>query len=689
LVLLLVLMFSVAHSDIAPFTTQPAYAAGRILCVNVTGGQTTAPCSNRTAFRHIQEAVDAAPEAEANEIRIAAGVYTGTPGTPADAAVFIDNYPLFLYGGFENGDWSTSVTSTTTVIDGRGLQRGVYIQGAAPVLFAQLTIANGNAPQSGGFIASGGGIYSTSSVLTLVNVVVANNQASAEGGGVHAPSVIIRNARFVGNSGTSGGGLYAIADIIDASFEGNTGDLGGGLFARRANLENIRLINNTATMGGGMYVSESAILTRTTFIANRAAAGGGGMLAETGPIRIVGGRFESNRTDESFGGGLRVMGDLQLFDTVVKKNTALGRGGGLAQGYPTSQTHIVGGSFEENEAAEDGGGLWIAGNVVLEGTQVLGNRAGLSGGGLYQDNDISGPMRHGQLTAIATTFERNQATEDGGGLYIKGQASLHLDGTRVANNSAGMNGGGLARRGHNSEYIGPIDLNGGEFVANTAQRSGGGIFVTNSILLTRTQLLGNIAESNGGGLLVAAGDATLVNSLLGNNRASTAGDGIYLENRDGIGNPVEDSQIRLVNVTIASATRAPHAAIQVLGTQASLSLINTAVVSHTVGITRSVGSSLAGDYNAFFGNTTNQKVGNAAVALSFAHVVTSDPRFAGPSKHNFHLQANSPLVNTGDPSRNYSGQRDIDGERVPVGGRAEIGADEYYPYRILLPMGRR
>jgi hypothetical protein len=198
-----------------------------------------------------------------------------------------------------------------------------------------------------------------------------------------------------------------------------------------------------------------------------------------------------------------------------------------------------------------------------------------------------------------------------------------------------------------------------------------------------------MAESNGGGLLVAAGDATLVNSLLGNNRASTAGDGIYLENRDGIGNPVEDSQIRLVNVTIASAVRAPHAAIQVLGTQASLSLINTAVVSHTVAITRSIGSTLVGDYNAFFGNTTNQKVGNAAVALPFAHVFTSDARFTGLTKHDFHIQGSSPLVNAGDPSRSYSGQLDIDGERVPVGGRAEIGADEYYPYRILLPMGQR
>jgi hypothetical protein len=46
---------------------------------------------------------------------------------------------------------------------------------------------------------------------------------------------------------------------------------------------------------------------------------------------------------------------------------------------------------------------------------------------------------------------------------------------------------------------------------------------------------------------------------------------------------------------------------------------------------------------------------------------------------NYHLQAGSPCVDSGDPSGDYSGQTDIDGEPRVMGWYVDMGSDEVVP----------
>jgi len=78
-----------------------------------------------------------------------------------------------------------------------------------------------------------------------------------------------------------------------------------------------------------------------------------------------------------------------------------------------------------------------------------------------------------------------------------------------------------------------------------------------------------------------------------------------------------------------------------------------------------------GDCNAVYSCIKNKSDANGPGNI------TSDPCFVNPRKMDFHIKANSPCINAGDPNEEYTELLfDIDNEPRVIGGRVDIGADE-------------
>ncbi|HNT74232.1 MAG TPA: choice-of-anchor D domain-containing protein [Anaerolineae bacterium] len=209
-----------------------------------------------------------------------------------------------------------------------------------------------------------------------------------------------------------------------------------------------------------------------------------------------------------YGGGIFSAGDLLLQNVRMLSSTApYGGGIYISQGNATlNETQVV------NNDANEGGGLYIAqGNVMLGGTQVLSNAAGY-GGGIY--------LSQGNATLAETQVFNNEANE-GGGLFIA-QGNVTLSDTQVLSNAAGHGGGVYA----GSSGI-TLTSSGGEISSNSAITYGGGVYVVaGNVALTGTQISNNVS-SQGGGVYVNAGLITLHSAHIAGNYA-TFGGGIHI-----------------------------------------------------------------------------------------------------------------------------------------------------------------
>ncbi|QDL07820.1 hemolysin [Brasilonema octagenarum UFV-E1] len=337
------------------------------------------------------------------------------------------------------------------------------------------------------------------SSFTLRNLTLVNGKSSGEGengagGAIRTISsdklttLNVENSKFINNasSGNGGGAIWAgfntANTITNSLFEGNDGtagksERGGGAIAVNTNstltVKNSEFDNNKGTNGGAINsVLSTLTVEDSTFRNNDSTAGG-----PIGPNTIgYGGAIYTdgaNASGPNFDHG-SVGGTITIRNSKFEGNKAVGQGGGLfLYAYPPDKIIVDNSTITKNEVVADsqgdslGGGLRIGnGEFTINNTTFTDNRALNQGGGLWVGEQSPG-------TITKSTFSGNRAESTDGKNGLGGAIALAnnsnpvtIDGTTVANNYAGWQGGGIFGGGSsttltNSTFANNVAYNGG------------------------------------------------------------------------------------------------------------------------------------------------------------------------------------------------------------------------------------
>lgn len=228
--------------------------------------------------------------------------------------------------------------------------------------------------------------------------------------------------------------------------------------------------------------------------------------------------------------------------------------------------NLVSGKLTGNSSELQGGAVYAfnANSVDFSSGEISGNSA-LNGGGIafYRSDSLS---ENSVYTLANLTVTENNATENGGGIYVESPIFVSIENLTVDNNTAQQNGGGFFFNSTASltvdakssisgntaveNYGGGVyfyastalkgssfTLNGGKVNNNTSKNNGGGIYFAVADASTKPQFVlnsgevnGNSAGSSGGGVyMYRKSDFTMNGGSVANNSAQNYGGGIFVE----------------------------------------------------------------------------------------------------------------------------------------------------------------
>ncbi|MEJ5311056.1 MAG: choice-of-anchor Q domain-containing protein [Anaerolineae bacterium] len=299
----------------------------------------------------------------------------------------------------------------------------------------------------------------------------------------------------------------------------------------------------------------------------------------------------------------------------------------------------------------------IDGFIVTAGNAMAASAPDDVGGGYYcailSGNAACSP------TLTNLVFSGNQARHIGGGIYNfanDGESSPTLTNVLFRSNRAEF-GGGMYNGGIDFGKANPI-LTNVTFDGNTADQRGGGMSNGGSGLGMSNPVLVNVTFSDnsavyyGGGMYnegYAVGtnygqcNATLINTIFSGNQAMN-GAGMFNYGNDGTTSPV------LTNVTFhdnqATTGGAIYSYVDGNGVSAP-TLVNCILWGNT----------------ATTGPEIYNTGDNAVPVVTYSNIewpsgtytgtgnLNVDPQFIAPTTGNYRLQANSPMIDAGDPNR--------------------------------------
>jgi len=309
---------------------------------------------------------------------------------------------------------------------------------------------------------------------------------------------------------------------------------------------------------------------------------------------------------------------------------------------------------------------------MVKGLRLTGGDAvGLLGDPHFRGVDVGGGVF---IASADPTLELcriySNTADEGGGLWLNDTSTTLISNTIVGNTA--NEGGGL-----NIWFSSDVTLTGNSIISNTADTGGGlSLFLANATLDGNT-ITANTAGWNGGGLFLRGeGDiSTFINNVIADNQVIHSGG-------KGSGVSIEAAYPRLAHTTIARNSGGDGSGIYVTqwpgGGPANVSLENTILVSHSVGISVT-GSSTVTVNGILWYNTPITVSHSPSDVVTVQNQHTGDPAFAPDG---YHLTAGSAAIDKGVGAGVTT---DIDGEPRPASAGYDLGADELW-YRIFLPV---
>jgi hypothetical protein len=171
-------------------------------------------------------------------------------------------------------------------------------------------------------------------------------------------------------------------------------------------------------------------------------------------------------------------------------------------------------------------------------------------------------------------------------------------------------------------------------------------------------------DFGGGGLYIRNSDATLTNNAVADNQANHTGSGLYI-----------DGSSELLHNTIAHNSGGDGSGVYVTN-GGTVSLTNTVLVSHSVGISVALGSMAILESTLWHGNIIDR---DGAGTIGHNDDYTGNPVFEDPNAGNYHITPGSEALNQG---MDVALIVDIDHQPRPYLA-PDLGADEYWPPGVL------